>query len=223
MELQIEVISKSFTEPGGKTRKVIDGFSAKFPKGSFALLRGASGAGKSTLLNMIAGLILPDSGEVIAGGEKINRLSEAERDRFRSKTIGYIFQTFNLLSPLTVIENLYVPAVLAGYGKSDDREKAMKILEAFSLADHADKFPYQLSVGQRQRVAIARAALTRPQIMLADEPTANLDADSAQAVINTLLTLRSEGTTLIVATHDPVFKEASPDQTILLEGKGGSK
>jgi putative ABC transport system ATP-binding protein len=209
--IHVEGVSKSFTDPTGRTQHVLNNLTLSIPEGSLTILEGPSGSGKSTLLNLMAGMILPDEGEIRVGGERINRLSETRRDSFRARRVGVIFQTFNLLSPLTALENLTVPAILSGSSNGDERKLAMEILDTFGLADQAHKRPYLLSVGQRQRVAIARALLRKPELLLADEPTASLDADSSAIVIESMENMRKSGTTIVVATHDPVFFKLPPD------------
>lgn len=200
-------ISKGFTDAAGQRRDVIRDVSLTIESGAFGLLLGRSGSGKSTLLNLVAGLYLPDNGSITVGDTEVSALGEARRDAWRSAGVGYVFQTFNLLSPLTVLENIYVPGILAGQGRQSDRTEAMEILKRLDLADHAHKRPFELSVGQRQRVAVGRALLKQPAVLLADEPTANLDAESAAVVREAFLHLNSLGSTVLVATHDLVFRD----------------
>ena len=204
--LELKSISKSFTEPDGGARKVLKDVSLSLPEAGRALIEGPSGAGKSTLLNVVSGLSLPDDGEVQILGKTINRMSESERDAFRARNIGYIFQSFNLISPLNVIENLTIPLRLAGLSDASLEKRAALLLERFGMSDQACKMPYRLSVGQRQRVAAARAILLKPVLLLADEPTASLDAASARVVVEALEELNRNGTALLVATHDPMLK-----------------
>jgi putative ABC transport system ATP-binding protein len=217
--IEFEAVTKRFPEPGGGSRTVLEGLSFACAAGGVMVVEGRSGTGKSTLLNLVAGLLVPDGGAVRAGGVDLGRLSEARRDRFRASHVGYIFQTFNLISPLTVLENVYLPGSLAGTGEATDRERAKEVLAELGLADQQDKLPFHLSVGQRQRVAVARAALRRPRILLADEPTANLDRESAEIVRATLERMRQEGSTLLIATHDPVLKGIEGAATLDLEKK----
>ncbi len=217
--IDLQSVSKSYRDPSGIHRSVLDGVSIVVEAGGNALIDGPSGAGKSTLLNIFSGLVLPDSGKVTIGGVELPTLSESRRDRFRAQHIGYIFQSFNLISPLSILENLTLPMYLNGSSKGDLEDPARNILKRFGLLAHAYKHPYQLSVGQRQRVAVARAILHRPALLLADEPTASLDANSADAVIDAIEELQSGGTTLVVATHDPALKRLSFDVTLDLGAK----
>jgi putative ABC transport system ATP-binding protein len=214
-----EGVAKRFPEPAGGTRTVLEGLSFACEPGGVMIIEGRSGTGKSTVLNLVAGLLVPDGGTVRAGDVDVGRLSEAGRDRFRAANIGYIFQTFNLISPLTVLENVYLPGSLAGTGEASDPDRARAVLAELGLADQQDKLPFHLSVGQRQRVAVARAALRRPRILLADEPTANLDRESAEIVRATLERMRREGSTLLIATHDPVLKAIEGALVLDLEKK----
>ena len=214
--LSLRGVRKAFHGLYGQSQVVLDNLSFELEEGGLALLDGPSGAGKSTLLNIVAGLILPDTGSVTVVGTTLSKLSEARRDRFRAAHIGYIFQSFNLLSPLSVVENLTVPLRLAGLNDPKLDARANATLERLGLAAHINKRPYELSVGQRQRVAVARALLMRPALLLADEPTASLDAASAREVRKALLELHTAGTTLLVATHDPELKSLSYDRVLSL-------
>jgi len=206
--LELRSVDKGYPDREGSLQRVLAGVSLAVVGGGTAILKGPSGSGKSTLLNLIAGLHLPDAGEVVVDGTVVSALRESARDSFRAKRIGYVFQTFNLLSPLSALENLLVPAALCG--EAADEKAAREILEELGLAGHLDKRPYELSVGQRQRVAVARAVLRRPSLLLADEPTANLDEESSRAVIGAMRRIRDGGATLVLATHDPILAEAFP-------------
>jgi putative ABC transport system ATP-binding protein len=189
---------------------------------SVTVLEGRSGSGKSTLLNVIAGLYRPDRGEVVVGDARLHAMGESARDRFRARHVGYVFQTFNLLSPLSAVENLTVPLALAGQAERDSERRAREILGELGLADEMHKRPYELSVGQRQRVAVARAVLRSPAVLLADEPTANLDAESTAAVITAIKGLVDAGATLVMATHDPLLRQAFDGAAVFpLEAEAG--
>jgi len=218
MALELDRVVKRFTRPTGGSTTVLDGIDARCDAGGTLLVRGPSGSGKSTLLNLIAGLYRPDEGQVRVGDLRLDALTERQRDAFRAEHVGYVFQTFNLLSPLTALENLTVVAALAGQHEATTARRARAILDTLGLRDHQDKHPYELSVGQRQRVAVARALLQRPELLLADEPTANLDADASAAVIDAILELHREGTTVVVATHDAAVRDAFDSEVLDLDG-----
>ncbi len=207
-EVVLRSIGKSFAGREGGATSVLSGVDLTCDVGSATVIKGRSGSGKSTLLNIIAGLHLPDRGDVVIDDVTVNRLPETKRDRLRAEKIGYIFQTFNLLSPLSVLENITLPAALTGLNKDRSSVRAREILVQLGLEPHLDKRPYELSVGQRQRVAVGRAIFKAPALLLADEPTANLDSESAETVVAALKTLNEDGTTLIAATHDPRFSGA---------------
>jgi putative ABC transport system ATP-binding protein len=210
MAIHLEQVVKRFTRPSGDSITVLAGIELSCGPGDGLCVEGPSGSGKSTLLNVIAGLYQPDEGSVRIGQTRLGTLGERARDRFRAAHIGYVFQTFNLLSPLSALENLTVVAALTGQrdDPAERAERAKAILASLGLDHQWDKRPYELSVGQRQRVAVARALLQRPEVLLADEPTANLDPAAGTQVIASLLELYRAGTTLVIATHDPAVRTA---------------
>ena len=172
------------------------------PGESLAVM-GPSGSGKSTLLNLVAGLDRPSGGEVTVGGERIDKLSETGLARFRRRQIGMIFQFFNLLDDMTVLDNVLLPAQLAGMPTARARARADELLTALRIGQHQDAYPARLSGGERQRVAIARALVNRPALLLADEPTGALDTATGEEIGELLLDLNSSGQTLILVTHNP--------------------
>jgi putative ABC transport system ATP-binding protein len=199
--VQLQDLCKVFEE-GRQTRTVLDGVTASFARGEFVVLLGRSGSGKSTLLNLISGIETPTSGDVTIDGVPITRLSERERTLFRRDHIGFVFQFFNLIPTLTVLENVTLPQELAGRELKAVRAGAMMLLERVGLADRRDTYPDRLSGGEQQRVAIARALAHDPLLLLADEPTGNLDEETGEKVLELLLQLtRSAGKSLIMATH----------------------
>lgn len=201
--VQIRGLSKEFEE-GNRTRTVLDRLEGEFWPAELAVLLGKSGSGKSTLLNLISGIERPTAGDVFVNGTEITRLSERDRTLFRRDHIGFVFQFFNLIPTLTVMENVTLPQELAGRNDHRSREKALALLDAVGLADRLDTFPDKLSGGEQQRVAIARALAHDPLLVLADEPTGNLDEETGARVLSLLLDLtRAAGRTLIVATHSP--------------------
>ena len=171
--------------------------------GEFLALMGPSGSGKSTLLNLIAGIDKPDSGELRIGGEDVSRLSESELADWRAANIGFIFQFYNLMPVLTAFENVELPLLLTGLGRRDRRERVQLALEMVSLVDRMAHYPSELSGGQQQRVAIARAIITDPLLIVADEPTGDLDRVSAAEILGLLERLNRElGKTIVMVTHD---------------------
>lgn len=210
-------IRKSYLE-GGVHRNVLEGTDAEFPRGKFIVIEGRSGSGKSTLLNLLAGIDLPDSGDLEINGQIINRLTERQRTLFRRRHIGFIFQSFNLIPTLTVAENLRFPLELNGVGGEPAKLKVRELLGGFSLADRENSFPDQLSGGEQQRIATARAIIHTPLIVLADEPTGNLDLESELEVLELLKDLpKQHGITVICATHSSEIASIA-DQVYRLDG-----
>jgi putative ABC transport system ATP-binding protein len=199
--LQITDVVKSFPQPEGGTLTVLDVPKLEVQAGEQVALIGQSGGGKTTLLHLIAGLLVPDRGSIRINGTELTRLSEQGRDRFRAGAIGYVFQTFNLLPAFTALENVRL-GMTFGNG-AQDPERARELLLRVGLADREDYRPSQLSVGQQQRVAIARALAGKPKLLLADEPTANVDPGSAETVLSLIRhTCREERVALLMVTHD---------------------
>lgn len=201
--LQIRDLHKTYTE-GHKTRHVLNHVNADIYEGEFFVMLGKSGSGKSTLLNMLSGIDKADGGQVIIDGTDITALSDTKQTLFRRDHIGIVFQFFNLIPTLTVLENITLPHELRGKSKKESETAGRLLLERVGLANRADTFPDKLSGGEQQRVAIARALVHEPKIVLADEPTGNLDEDTGEIVLQMLLELtRGAGKTLIMATHNP--------------------
>jgi len=199
--IHIKNISKSFRE-GDYTRQVLNGCTLRIKKGEFLAIIGKSGTGKSTLLNLISGIDQPDDGSIFLDHQNLTELSELERTLFRRNQIGFIFQFFNLIPTLTVLENVTLPLELIGEKLSASQEKAIVLLEQVGLSDRRDTFPDRLSGGEQQRVAIARALAHDPILVLADEPTGNLDEESSEQVLHLLDKLtRQVGKNLILVTH----------------------
>jgi putative ABC transport system ATP-binding protein len=183
---------------------VLNGLSLEVPEGEFVALMGPSGSGKTTLLNLIAGIDRPSSGRVVVAGTQVSALSEGELAVWRSRHIGFIFQFYNLIPVLTALENVELPLLLTNLTKRERRERAMTALRVVGLADRSKHYPRQLSGGQEQRVAIARAVVTDPTVLVADEPTGDLDARSAEDILDLMGTLNREfGKTIVMVTHDP--------------------
>lgn len=183
---------------------VLTNTTLHIPKGDFVAVMGPSGSGKSTLLNLCAGLDRPTTGKVIVNGQDLGELSEARLSKWRSENLGFIFQMYNLMPVLSALENVELPLMLTPLSRAERRKHAEASLRIVGLSDRADHYPRQLSGGQEQRVAIARALANDPVLLLADEPTGNLDATSAQEVLDLLESLNEQfGVTIIMVTHDP--------------------
>jgi len=183
---------------------VLDGIDLQVPAGEFVALMGPSGSGKTTLLNLIAGIDRPTSGQVIVAGTDVARLSESELAKWRSRSVGFIFQFYNLIPVLRAVENVELPLLLTRLSKKERRERALTALKVVGLADRSGHYPRQLSGGQEQRVAIARAIVGDPSVLVADEPTGDLDAKSAEDILALMETLNREfKKTIVMVTHDP--------------------
>ncbi len=201
--VEIRELSKSYRR-GGQSVPVLENISLTIHEGEFLALMGPSGSGKSTLLNLIAGLDQADSGSVIVGGVDITTLSETELADWRAGHVGFIFQFYNLIPVLTAFENVELPLILTSLSKKERRRHVETALQLVKLADRMDHYPRQLSGGQQQRVAIARAVVTDPTILVADEPTGDLDRGSAEEVLRLMERLSENlGKTIIMVTHDP--------------------
>ncbi len=200
--IQCRGVTKSYRK-GDATITPLQSLDLDVPAGEFLALMGPSGSGKTTLLNLIAGIDSPTGGELRIGGENIARLSRSRLADWRSDNVGYIFQLYNLVPVLTAYENVELPLLLHKASRRERHERVSAALKLVGIADRHDHFPRQLSGGQEQRVAIARAIVTDPRIIVADEPTGDLDADSAGAIMDLLSQLCSElGKTLVMVTHD---------------------
>lgn len=199
---------------------VLDEASLDIPKGAFAAICGPSGSGKSTLLNMIGALDRPDAGQIEIAGTDLASLPQRKLAKFRNETIGFVFQSFHLLPVLTAAENVAWPLFFRRVPRRERMRIAREKLGLVGLADHADKVPGKLSGGQRQRVAIARALVCEPAVILADEPTANLDRKTAKDIIDLMLELNTRhGVTFLCATHDPLVVDHTRQVITLSEGK----
>ena len=203
---------------GGAKHPALNGVSLGVERGEFLAVMGPSGSGKSTLLNLVAGLDRPTSGRVLVNGRDLGRAGEAELARYRRSGVGFVFQFFNLLGSLSVLENVMVAAQLAGSGTAAARQRARELLAQLGITDQAARYPARLSGGQQQRVAIARALVNRPLMLLADEPTGNLDPDTSQDIMLLLERINRTGTTVIMATHDYHIVDSMRRRVIELNG-----
>ena len=186
-------------------------------EGEAVAIMGPSGSGKSTLLNLIAGMDRPTSGEILVAGERVDKLSETGVARFRRNQVGMIFQFFNLLDDMTVIDNVLLPAQLAGMRSGEARARAEELLRALRITGRKDAYPARLSGGERQRVAIARALVNRPAVLLADEPTGAVDSATGDEIGELLLDLNASGQTLILVTHNPDLAAKYAQRVVTIE------
>ena len=217
--VEIRNLSKGYIR-GGQAVPVLENITLNIARGEFIALMGPSGSGKSTLLNLIAGIDKPDSGVLKIDGEDITLLSEGELADWRAANIGFIFQFYNLMPVLTAFENVELPLLLTNLSKTERRERVEMTLSLVGLSDRMEHYPNELSGGQQQRVAIARAIVTDPTILVCDEPTGDLDKQSASDVLGMLKQLNSEmGKTIIMVTHDAHAAEAARHMVHLEKGE----
>ncbi|MET0551822.1 MAG: ABC transporter ATP-binding protein [Vicinamibacteria bacterium] len=198
---------------------VLNGISLQVPEGDFVALMGPSGSGKTTLLNLIAGIDRPTSGQVNVAGTDVAQLSESDLAKWRSRNVGFIFQFYNLIPVLSAVENVELPLLLTRLNKRERRDRALTALKVVGLADRSSHYPRQLSGGQEQRVAIARAIVADPKVLVADEPTGDLDAKSAEEILALMETLNREfKKTIVMVTHDPRAAQRAHTQHHLEKG-----
>ncbi|HZF02567.1 MAG TPA: ABC transporter ATP-binding protein [Methylomirabilota bacterium] len=195
-------LTKSYAM-GKRTLEVLRGVDLEIARGEFLALRGASGAGKSTLLHLIGGLDSPNAGEIIFKGQNLANYSESELTHFRNRRAGFVFQAYHLLPELTALENVCLPARVARISAAEAKKRGYELLDRVGLKNRVEHKPYELSGGEQQRVAIARALINEPELLLADEPTGNLDSHTGGEIIELVKSLRAEkNMTLVIATHD---------------------
>jgi putative ABC transport system ATP-binding protein len=216
--IAVEGLRKSIRN-GNRTVDILKGLDFTVPQGQFAAVMGSSGSGKSTLLGLLAGLDTPTAGNVHLNGTAISYLAEDKLAQVRGKTIGFVFQSYQLIPTLTALENVLLPYELNADTSESGLGRARELLRSVGLSDRMDHYPVQLSGGEQQRVALARAFILRPPIVLADEPTGNLDTTNGAHVLELLLNLnRTEGTTLVLVTHDPVLASYADRRIVLRDG-----
>jgi putative ABC transport system ATP-binding protein len=216
--LRLEGVSKTFSRRGAEV-VALRPTTLEIGAGEYVALVGPSGSGKTTLLSVIGGMMAPTSGEVILDGRSIYGMSVKERARLRGRKIGFVFQTFNLVPYLTALENVQVPLFLAGVASGHQRRGALSALERVGLADRVLHLPNELSVGQQQRVALARMLVNDPALILADEPTGNLDPATREQVLGMFDEFHAEGRTLMMVTHDPGAASRAPRALRLENGQ----
>ncbi len=216
--IQVRGLRKSY-QMGETTVHALAGVELDIPRTSFTVVMGPSGSGKSTLLHLVGGLDRPTAGEIVLGGQRVDTLNENDLAVFRRTVIGFVFQTFNLVSSMTAVENVAFPMRFANISRRQRRERALELLDRVGLANRAFHRPAELSGGQQQRVAIARALVNDPQVILADEPTGNLDTAASNEIVEMLLDLHHAGRTVLVVTHDLRMRGLSTDTVYLLDGK----
>ncbi|MDT8339580.1 MAG: ABC transporter ATP-binding protein [Sulfurimonas sp.] len=203
--IKLKDVVKEYMANNADTVTALKKISLEIKEGEFVVLRGASGSGKSTVLSLIAALSKPTSGEVEVDGDKISKLADNFASEYRRHNIGFVFQKYNLISTLSVKENIILPLVPMNLSKKEIEERLLRVLKMFHIEHKAAQIVKNLSGGEQQRVAIARANINNPKIILADEPTANLDEKLSLHLIEMLKELKAEGKTVVVATHDPLF------------------
>lgn len=199
--IDIKDIKRDF-QLGSETINVLKGIDLKINKGEYVALMGPSGSGKSTLMNLLGCLDTPTSGTYILNNKDVSQMIDDELAEIRNKEIGFVFQTFNLLPRTTALDNVALPMIYAGYSKTDRTERAKEVLNQVGLGDRMDHQPNQLSGGQRQRVAVARALVNKPSIILADEPTGNLDSKTSVEIMRLFDEIHANGNTVILVTHE---------------------
>jgi ABC-type lipoprotein export system ATPase subunit len=205
---------------GRRDVDVLQGVSIEVTRGEFVALRGASGAGKSTLLHLIGGLDTADSGEITVAGQPFHRMSGGQLARFRTEKIGFIFQAYHLMPEFDALENVCIPGRIARHPVEAVRKRAAELLKRVGLGQRLDHRPRELSGGEQQRVAIARALVNEPEVIIADEPTGNLDSHTGGEILDLLSEIRAErNTTLLIATHDAKVAERAPRVVQLIDGQ----
>ncbi|MFA5406097.1 MAG: ABC transporter ATP-binding protein [Candidatus Nanoarchaeia archaeon] len=215
--IELKDLYKKYTL-GETTVKALNGINLKINKGEFVTIFGPSGCGKSTLMHMIGLLDKPTSGEVLINNKETSKLSDDEKTMLRNESIGFVFQFFFLSPNLTAIENVEMPMIFKEESISKRRARAKELLKLVNLSERLNHLPYQLSGGQRQRVAIARALSNKPELILADEPTGNLDSATGKEVIKTFKELWKKGNTLVMVTHDQALAHEAPRTIYMLDG-----
>lgn len=216
--IRVSALKKHF-QMGHATVRALDGVDLEIPAGSFTVVMGPSGSGKSTLLYLLGGLDRPSAGQIEVNGARLDQMDENQLALFRRKTVGFIFQSFNLIQSMTARENVGFPMQFAGIPARERDRHALQLLARVGLGDRSGHRPNELSGGQQQRVAVARALVNDPALILADEPTGNLDTSSGNSIMHLLAELHEQGRTVLVVTHDPRMTRFATHKIFLLDGK----
>jgi putative ABC transport system ATP-binding protein len=216
--IQISDVSKTFNL-GPVTVRALNGVALDIPQGAFCLVMGPSGSGKSTLLYLLGGLDRPTAGHITVAGQRVDQMDENALAVYRRRTVGFVFQSFNLIPSMTALENVAFPMRFARLSKRQRKTKALEMLARMGLEDRAYHKPTELSGGQQQRVAIARALINQPQLIVADEPTGNLDTTSGESIMSVLADLHQAGATVLVVTHDSRMKKFADRVVNILDGR----
>jgi len=216
--VQCRGVTKTYRS-GARETRALRGVDLEVAPGEWLAIMGPSGCGKSTLLHLLGGLDTADGGSVLVGGQDLSRLSEARRAVLRREHVGYVFQFFNLVQDLTVAENVELPLVLVGKSRAEARRRRQALLDEMGLGDLDRALPSQLSGGEQQRVALARALANQPQVLLADEPTGNLDTEAARQVLGVLDRQHAAGQTIVMVTHDPRVGAAADRVLVMVDGQ----
>lgn len=218
--IHIQNVSRTYGVGTARPVRALDGLSLSLEEGSFTALTGPSGCGKSTLLHLLGALDTPDAGEITVAGVPLHRASERERTKFRRETAGVVFQFFHLLPGMTLEENVALPLLLAGRARGPSRERAAELLTLAGLAEKRASLPHEVSGGEMQRAAVARALVHRPRVLLADEPTGNLDSANAAKVMDLFHTVHRGGlATIVLVTHSPEIASSLPAKVALEDGQ----
>jgi len=209
--IELRKVFKHYRMSADVLVKAVDGISLKVQRGEFVAIMGPSGSGKSTCMNMVGSLDVPTKGHIFLDGVDVSELHESDLAQIRGKKIGFIFQSFNLIPNLTTLENVALPMMFQNVDSDERNERAMKFLKLVELDDRANHYPNELSGGQKQRVAIARSLANEPEVILADEPTGNLDSKTGKIVMEFLEKMNKNGRTIIMVTHDPDLAQSYAD------------
>lgn len=216
--IELQNVSKTYQTSAQRVEALLP-LTERVEKGEFLVVTGRSGAGKSTLLSLIGGLIRPDSGSVKVEGKEMWAMSDPERSRFRSRHMGFVFQFASLIPTLSVLENVLLPSAFLPPGEGGDRRRALELLAQMGLSDLTDRLPWQLSGGQQKRVAVARALLNKPDLLLADEPTADLDEETEREIVALFQELNRAGMTVVMVTHNADLVEVASRHVVLTGGR----